>query len=371
MMIHAKKTICVIVVLVAAVTTGAWGEDLYTVVDLGPAGHESGAKDINSAGQVAGWTRKPPGVSQNPAFWDSDGSSTDIGGIIGSAEAINSIGQVVGIRKLSTGYRGFIWDADNGVQNLGDLPGGQDYSEAKGINDAGQVVGISSAATGYRGFLWEAGTSMRDLGDLPGGQDISYAIDVNNRGQVAGYSKTTTGWRAFLWNDDVTGMRNLGELPGGDNESMAFAMNDGGQVVGFSEAATGRRAFLWDADNDMQNLGDLPGGPDVSIARAINNRGQVVGDSHAAVGQRAFLWDADNGMRNIDDLVDDSAADWELKYAYGINDRGHIVGYGRTPGGEYHAFVLIPEPATLTLLALGGLAMLRRRKRGRSKGNSY
>ena len=363
-MVRAKKTIsvAVAVVLVAAVTTGAWAEKPYRLVDLGPAGHESGAMDINSAGQVAGWTRKPPGVWQYPAFWDSDGSSTGIGGVSGSAEAINSIGQVVGIRNLSTGYRGFIWDADNGVQNLGDLPGGQDYSEAKGINDAGQVVGISSAATGYRGFLWEAGTSMRDLGDLPGGQDISYAIDVNNHGQVAGYSKTITGWRAFLWNDDVTGMRNLGELPGGDDQSMAFAVNDGAQVVGYSEAATGRRAFLWDADTDiMQNLGDLPGGPDLSIARAINNRGQVVGDSHAAVGQRAFLWDADNGMRNIDDLVDDSAAGWELKYAYGINDLGHIVGYGQTPGGEHHAFVLLPEPATLSLLAVAGLAMLRRR----------
>lgn len=118
-------------------------------------------------------------------------------------------------------------------------------------------------------------------------------------------------------------MRNLGDLPGGANESLALGMNDLGQVVGFSGASTGRRGSFWDPDGGIRNVGDLPAGPDSSIARAINNHGQVVGDSHGVSGQRAFLWDALSGMRSVDDLVDGSAAGWELKYAYGINDLGH------------------------------------------------
>jgi len=67
-------------------------------------------------------------------------------------------------------------------------------------------------------------------------------------------------------------------------------------------------------------------------------------------------------MRNIDDLVDDSGADWELLYAYGINDVGHIVGYGRSPEGEHHAFLLVPEPASAILVLMGLGVLVHRRK---------
>jgi probable HAF family extracellular repeat protein len=53
------------------------------------------------------------------------------------------------------------------MTDLGDLPGGSDYSYANGINAAGQVVGFSDASTGDRAFLWQNG-SMTNLGDLPG-----------------------------------------------------------------------------------------------------------------------------------------------------------------------------------------------------------
>ena len=52
-----------------------------------------------------------------------------------------------------------------------------------------------------------------------------------------------------------------------------------------------------------------------------------------------------------------------LNEAHGINDSGQIAGYG-TIGGQQHAFLLTltptPEPASLSLLALGGMALFRR-----------
>ncbi|MCH9023676.1 MAG: PEP-CTERM sorting domain-containing protein, partial [Planctomycetes bacterium] len=53
-----------------------------------------------------------------------------------------------------------------------------------------------------------------------------------------------------------------------------------------------------------------------------------------------------------------------LSQAKGISADGlTIVGWGRNPSGNSEAWIAtIPEPATLSLLALGSLALLRRRR---------
>jgi hypothetical protein len=55
-----------------------------------------------------------------------------------------------------------------------------------------------------------------------------------------------------------------------------------------------------------------------------------------------------------------------LGEAHGINDSGQIAGFGGF-GGQTHAFLLTPtpEPACLSLLAVGAAALLGRRRRGR------
>ena len=66
-------------------------------------------------------------------------------------------------------------------------------------------------------------------------------------------------------------------------------------------------------------------------------------------------------MQDLNNLLaSGSGTGWNLQYAYGVNNSGHIVGYG-TIGGATHAFLLTPvptpEPST-ALLALAGLAGL-------------
>ena len=67
-------------------------------------------------------------------------------------------------------------------------------------------------------------------------------------------------------------------------------------------------------------------------------------------------------MVDLNTLIS-SGSGWVLKSALGINDEGQIVGYGTGPSGQEKAFLLtiIPEPASVVLLALGGAAMLLRR----------
>lgn len=52
------------------------------------------------------------------------------------------------------------------MTDLGDLPGGADYSEAAGINDERDIVGRSEGTTGLRAIVWDSTSGMQDLNDL-------------------------------------------------------------------------------------------------------------------------------------------------------------------------------------------------------------
>jgi len=139
------------------------------------------------------------------------------------------------------------------LTDLGDLPGGSDYSVANGINAAGQVVGHSTPSTGTRAFLWQNG-GMTNLGDLPGGSDASRANGINAAGQVVGYSNASTGSRAFLWQNGVMSDLNSFNGVAGSGFTMqeAKAINDLGQVVGYGTNSGGaNHGFLLTQDTTV------------------------------------------------------------------------------------------------------------------------
>ncbi len=299
----------------------------YTIIDL-PGTRAYG---INNSGQIVGGYN-----AQGHAFLWEDGTSISLEGL-GMPYGINNSGQVVGLNGL--------WDS--GV--VTDI-GGRGFS----INDSGQVAGGYNAQD--HAFLWEGGVHT-DLGTLGG--DFSEARGINASGQIVGRSYVSSGQtRAFIWENETMTEPGVGTAP---NDSLAFGINNSGQIIGYAYDVGGANvACIWD-DDGVTYLGTLGGGSD-SYGRAINNLGQAVGWSYypGYINRYPFLWENDT-LLNLQELVP-SDSGWWLQDAYDINDNGWIVGYGLDPTGAESAFLLVPEPATLSLLALGGLALLRRRK---------
>ena len=166
------------------------GEDLGTP--------SSRARDI-AKGMVTGWMGQSLGFDRNAYIWHN-GQVTELPpiprGFNSDGEGVSDEGYVAGHgQKIdgdgSTLVHGFLWNNDDGMIELGTLPGFI-WSAAVDITpDGRQVVGRSWNMEGNpgisRGFIWANGV-MRDLNDFippEAGLDIRTASAINGAGQIA------------------------------------------------------------------------------------------------------------------------------------------------------------------------------------------
>ncbi len=352
-----------IAIVVSILTNFVYG--YREIVDLGnlTAYPYSTAYSINNAGQIVGWVDSEESLGLHTIAYFYNGSSlVSLGKTYGMAYSINNHGQVVGEARDQWGYtEACLFDSTspNNDKFLG-KDAAYESSAAYSINNNGKIVGDSS----YEACLFDssgAGNNVK-LGTLGGNE--SAALCINDNDLTVGWAENGSYIKhASIF--DITGTGNnidLGTL-GGDS-SLAFGCNSTGQIIGYAEDVSGDSvACLFDPTGSGGNfsLGALGGSE--SWALDINNNGQIVGwadiDSET---RHACLFDITGAGENIDlNTLIDPALGLTLTYAYSINDNGWIVGEGITQDGEIHACLLVPEPATLVLLSLGGL-LIRRKK---------
>ena len=178
---------------------------------------------LNAAGQVAQYAYDASGY-RRACVWSRDaaGNGTSAflpflaSGTHSEATDINnpaydSLGnltrpaQVVGFSTtyyLNGPFRAFVWDAQNGIKDLGTLGG--TTTIAYGINDASQVVGRSSDSSApYVAFLWDPVSGIRNLSkisDVGTVWSLSDAIAISNApaAQIVGPGKLSGANHGFL-----------------------------------------------------------------------------------------------------------------------------------------------------------------------------
>jgi len=327
----------------------------YQITDLGKVEKYSrGVKSINDNGQIVGsvglryvWVETscgralvPRGHSRAVLFDPTGaGNNTELGSLGGKesrAHSINNKSQIVGSAQTNSGN----------VHTCLFDPAGENIDLGEGsaicINDNGEIVGVS----GDHACVFQRSGENIDLGTLGG--DHSSAKTINNKGQIAGWAHTSSGdMHACLFKPEGENT-DLGTL--GGKESYALSINDNGQIVGQANKILNDFmvycACLFDPSGAGNNidLGTLGGG--YSIAYAINDNGQIVGSAGTSGGgrSRACLFDPTGSGANIDlNMVLPESSGWVLEFAISINNNGWIVGKGRNPAGEEHAYLLTPR----------------------------
>ncbi len=175
--------------------------------DLGVLSGQSSSlgNALNDSGIVVG-------SSGNRGFvWDAVNGMQDLGDLPGGTDVsvafdINNSNQVVGASNNADGRVAIIWDEVSGLVSLGQLPNGNGWAEARGINDLGQVVGYSRLSGGsFNGFIWDTENGMQNLNGLveaiPSGWFVEFTSAINESGQIVGTARDQNGVRhAILLN---------------------------------------------------------------------------------------------------------------------------------------------------------------------------
>lgn len=202
------------------------------------------ATSANDNGAITGAASLADNSAEHAVFWSSSASPkpTDLGALGGKNSQGNDInfnGQIVGYAQDINGVtHAALWvpPFDKPAQDLGTLGG--TFSEANAINAFGQVTGISSNTgdTQHRGFIWQAGQGMTDLGALTPTSTYTGGLDINANGEVVGFSTTAGGAakRAIIRKVDAP----LADLNGqilpntGWILTEARSINNAGQITG-------------------------------------------------------------------------------------------------------------------------------------------
>ena len=357
-------------------TTAAALGPLYNFFDLGVAGQNSYATDVNGAGVVSGGT------------WDANGDWDQ-----GLLAHVTGAGEVV---------RTFVAP-----------PAGSSGLTLTGVNIWGDASGTTvSAITGHTsGVIYGGqGNAFLSIPTIVGAFPYSdvYAAGINDSYEVTGYMRQTVGQDryvdAYLYNPSFGSLR-LSRL--GGTQAFGVGLNGYGAVVGYGDTAlpgsaagdpthgliyypgigsfdvsaaptglVGLDFYLSSINNHNVAVGSTTGlcnsciqpivydnGATIIVNTLgayvdINDNGLIVGETANGVQSQAFLVDG-SGRYRLSDLIVGAnfGPNIRLGSVSAVNALGDIVGTAEVTtdtGTEQHAFLMTPYDAGTGCLSCGG-----------------
>lgn len=353
-------------------------QPLYNIIDIGvlPGSTVSQGFGVSPNGIATG--RSLPSSGSASAFtWTQQGGLVGLPNLAGRAfsvgNGVNDLGTVVGVGSTAlsgTNPLPLIWQG-GAVSQLG-LPAGETIGRAQDINNAGVAVGSVNGGSLQRGAMYAPGGSSVITQTTSNGSFLITAFAINNAGRIVGQGADPNNAArnvGYVLDSGAGTATEVGILPT-TNGALAFGVGEAGQVVGASMLNQGPAVpFIWTEAGGTVAI-PLPVGTSQGSARGVNANGFVVGTASSAFAI-PFLYDGTSTYR-LGDLIP-AGTGWDLlnntfSSALGISENGVIVGTGLF-NGNIHAYAMapVPEPGSLSLAALAGLAGAMRWRRRRAQ----
>jgi probable HAF family extracellular repeat protein len=349
-----------------------------SITDLGvlQGGTASYAAGVSADGAaVAGNSRSSAGLDR--AFrWTAGGGMQDLGTMPG--ETYTHAGAISGDGSTVAGYvnsgNGFRWTPAGGMQQIL-VPLVLAWSEATGVNEDGRAISftVHSQEGGFSdsAYRWTLAGGWNWLGVLPGGSQSATAAISGDGSAITGWSDSSNGIRAYRWT--TNGMQDLG---GFQSHGMAISA-DGSVIAGYGKQSyfSIDLAFRWTASGGIQYL---PSGPSVWAIQslAMSGDGSVITGigldrSEGWDNYFPFFWSQASGVIDLYSYfhsvgVDTTGWLFDVNAVTGLSYDGSVIVGNGTYNGQTRAWIaVVPEPATLWVLCLGGLCLGRGRSRRR------
>jgi probable HAF family extracellular repeat protein len=351
-------------------------------------GAQTQGAGVSADGSTVAGVTFPSGSPSTAMRWTLETGAVSIGTLGGSSSNaldISSDGTViVGYAADATNNdRAFRW-TQAGMVALGSINGSGLQSYAQDVSSDGAVIvgsgfEMSGLSAVTRAFRWTEAGGMASLGTLGGTESQGFGVSGDGA-VVVGSSQVEVGGLpyAYRWTS-AGGMENLGTLDGDEDKgSVAIAISaDGGTIVGLSGGdmvTPTAKPFRWTEAGGMIELAK-PAGATFTRPWGISDDGKiVVGEALVGSFYHAYLWDETGAAIELQSLLEADGVDltgWTLESVASITGTGgtyYLTGFGTHNLSSEGFLVVVPEPGIAGLLALGGLLVVVRRRRGVKAG---